>query len=345
MKKLIYISLMVSFIFTACENRDREFPDYDYTTVYFAYQSPVRTLVLGEDMYDNTLDNAHKCKIMATMGGVYENNADRILDVAVDNSLTDNLLFNDGSGRHILPMPSNYYSLAGDMQIVIPSGSISGGIEVQLTDAFFADSLSIENTYVIPLRIESVTNADSILSGKSSKSAPKLFDPADWSVEPKNYILYCVKYVNPWHGSYLRRGLDEGKGSSGNTALDTTIVYHNQYVERDQVVKLVTVSMDEVSLSLATRDKGNSNDIPFELRLVFDSAGKCNISASKGAAYTVSGNGELVKDGDMWGNEERDVLHLKYNVDFGTSVHTFTDTLVIRDRGVAFESFDPVLAE
>ena len=34
---------------------------------------PVRTLVMGEDEYDTALDNAHKCKINATMGGVYAN--------------------------------------------------------------------------------------------------------------------------------------------------------------------------------------------------------------------------------------------------------------------------------
>jgi hypothetical protein len=341
MKKLIYISLIALLLFTACHNQDWEFSDYDYTTVYFAYQTPIRTLVLGEDIYDNTLDNAHRCKIMATMGGVYENTTDRILDVVVDNSLFDSLLF-DGDSSDVLKMPANYYSLANDMQIVIPAGSISGGIEVQLTDAFFADPRSIKNTFVIPLRIESVTNADSILSGKAAITNPNLFIPSDWSVEPKNYVLYCIKYVNPWHGSYLRRGVDEGKGNS-DSGLDTVIYKHNQYVERDQVVKIKTVSLSEASLSLTTRDKGNSTDIPFELRLVFDNAGKCLISASEDASYTIAGDGVLVNDGDMWGNEKRDVLHLKYEVDFGTSTHTFTDTLVIRDRGVAMDIFTPIV--
>lgn len=332
--------MIILSLFISCENQEREFPDYDYTAVYFAYQTPVRTLVLGEDIYDNTLDNAHRCKIMATMGGVYENTTDRILDVAVDNSLFDSLLFGDSS--NVLKMPADYYSLASDMQIVIPAGSISGGIEVQLTDAFFADPRSTRNTFVIPLRIESVTNADSILSGKQAVTNPNLFIPSDWSVEPKNYVLYCIKYVNPWHGSYLRRGVDEGKGNS-DSGLDTVIYKHNQYVERDQVVKIKTISLSEASLSLTTRDRGNSTDIPFELRLVFDNAGKCLISASEDASYTVAGDGELVNDGDMWGNQKRDVLHLKYSVDFGTSTHSFTDTLVIRDRGVAMEIFTPIV--
>ncbi len=342
MKKIIYISLIVLGLFASCENQEWEFPDYDYTTVFFPYQTPVRTIVLGEDLYDNSLDNQHKCLIMATMGGVYENKADRILDVAVDNNMFDSLLFNGDTGSYIIPMPANYYSLASNMQIVIPAGSTSGGIEVQLTDAFFNDPSSIENTYVIPLRIESVTNADSILRGEALIPDPDLFNADNWSVAPKDYILYCIKYINPWGGNYLRRGQDICTGAGGNTALDTNIIYHNEFVERNQVVKLSTVSMNEVDISLTTREAGNLTDLAFDLRLNIDENGSCSVTAPEGASFSVSGSGNFVKDGDSWGGKDRDVLHLKYNVDFGTSVHTFTDTLVIRDRDVVFETFEAV---
>ena len=77
-KSICILSAMACL--TACENADWSFPDYDYTTVYFAYQSPVRTLVLGNDeVFDNTLDNEHKCLIKATMGGVYDNGVNRII--------------------------------------------------------------------------------------------------------------------------------------------------------------------------------------------------------------------------------------------------------------------------
>ena len=62
----------LSLTLASCYNADKEFPDYqDGTTAYFAYQYPIRTLVLGNDIYDNTLDNAHKCRIWSTMGGAY----------------------------------------------------------------------------------------------------------------------------------------------------------------------------------------------------------------------------------------------------------------------------------
>ena len=86
MKRVFLLSLVLLSILTAC-NKDWEFPDYKFSTVYFPYQAPIRTLVLGEDIFDNTLDNQHKFMIMATMGGVYENKKDIGLKVAVENSL------------------------------------------------------------------------------------------------------------------------------------------------------------------------------------------------------------------------------------------------------------------
>lgn len=54
----------------ACRNDSTDFDDFDYTTTYFSYQNPIRTLVLGNDEnVDVTLDNAHKCQIYAVLGG------------------------------------------------------------------------------------------------------------------------------------------------------------------------------------------------------------------------------------------------------------------------------------
>lgn len=342
MKRVFLISLVLLSLLTAC-NKEWEFPDYEYSTVYFPYQSPVRTIVLGEDiLFDNTLDNERKFLIMATMGGVYENNKDITLNVALENSLAQNLKFNSANGDPVVAMPSNYYTLPQDMKITFPAGKLMGGLEVQLTDAFFADPRSIKNTFVIPLKITSVTNADSILRGTSTKTAPDPRLTGDWGVAPKDFVLYAVKYVNPYHGAYLRRGVAEAKGNNGNTSLDTTVIYRNAFVEKDEVVNLFTKSLTQDSVSLNAKNKGNIN-APFQLILNFDNDGKINVTGPANALYTVSGNGQFVKKGDMWGNKQRDVMHLKYQVVFNTTTHNFTDTLVLRDRGVKFETFNPVV--
>lgn len=337
MKKLLFVSCIILTIYSSCSNKVLSFPDYKYTTVYFPYQSPVRTLVLGNDIFDNTLDNEHKCTIMATVGGVYQNTRDVSIAVSVDPALGDNLTFGQG-GSNAIVMPPDYYTLPKDMTIHIPSGNVMGGIEVQLTDAFFADPRAITNTFVIPLRMNSVKNADSILSGKSDLGNADPRIPGNWTATPRNYTLYAIKYINPWHGNYLRRGVEAVKDNAG----DTNIVYHTSFVETDQVCSMGTRSMSGDSLLLNAKSRTNV-DIPFQLSLTFDNNGKCDIKGVASASYTVTGSGEFVKGGDSWGNEKRDVLHLNYSVDFGTSMHNFTDTLVIRDRNVKFEAFAPTV--
>lgn len=344
MKRIILLSCIILVFAAACSNKDSVFPDYKYSTVYFPYQSPVKTLVLGEDIYDNTLDNQHKCLVMATMGGVYENKRDVTLSVVVDNTLGQNLKFESAAGDDVVVMPDNYYSIPAGKEgkLTIPSGKFMGGIEVQLTDAFFQDPRSIKNTFVIPMRITGVVNADSVLSGKSSLANPDRRKAGDWITPPKDYILYAVKYINPYHGTYLRRGLDIVKGAGGNTAMDTTVAYHAQYVEKDELCNLVTTTLNAATVSLNAKLRGNVN-VPFQLMLQFDNQGKCTITHPATASYTISGTGTMVKKGDSWGNEKRDVLHLQYQADFGTTVHSFKDTIVLRDRGVKMETFNPFI--
>jgi hypothetical protein len=51
-----------------------------------------------------------------------------------------------------------------------------------------------------------------------------------------------------------------------------------------------------------------------------------------------------VKKGEKksWGNVDRDALYLNYRVDLSDMAVTSTDTLVLRNRGVAMETFSPV---
>lgn len=170
---------------TSCKSGDQEFDDFDYQTCYFSKQYPVRTIELGNDLYvDLTLDNQHKCQIQAAMGGAYSNPRNIDISIAVDPTLLDGLTFKDGSD--VTLMPENYYQLAAS-NIVIPAGKPVGGVEVQLTDAFFADPLSVTNHYAIPVRMTNATGVDSILSAK-------------------NFTVYAVKYVNRYHGEYINNG-------------------------------------------------------------------------------------------------------------------------------------------
>ena len=80
----IIAAVAAAGVFSSCENGENEFPDFeDGVSVYFAKQYPVRTLVMGDDTYDTSLDNAHRCRIYATMGGAYKGR-DITLEIAAD---------------------------------------------------------------------------------------------------------------------------------------------------------------------------------------------------------------------------------------------------------------------
>ena len=326
---------------TSCTNQDMVYDNFEFQSVYFAYQFPVRTITLGEDVFDTTLDNEHKCRIMATLGGVYSNDKNVTINVEVADPLTAGLLFNP-AGDDVLPMPSNYYSLLSD-KIVISNGQITGGLDVQLTDAFFADPLAIKKTYVIPVEMKKVVNADTILSGKALVANPLKALSTDWSVAPKDYIFYAIKYVNPWDGFYLRRGEDIVKGNNGNTTLDKVIIRRKEFVEYDEVARINTTSLKGIDFPVTVKD-ANGVNINFNLTLTFDENNNCIVSGSN-TVFTASGTGKFVKKGEKnsWGSKDRDALYLDYKVNFQDFNVTTKDTLVLRDRGVTAGVFSPVL--
>lgn len=336
-KSLLILAAMAGALFTACENGDWEFPDYKYSAVYFAYQSPIRTITIGEDeSVDNSLDNEHKCQIMATVSGVYENKKDVEIGIKVDNALCEGFKY-ESTGGDIIPMPASHYTLSDD-KIVIKKGKILGGVTVNLTDAYFNDPKSPELNYVIPVVMTGVQNADTILQGKAQVADPNPLNKADWEVQPKNYTLYAVKYVSKYDSHYLRRGIDTYSGNKTGTE-----IRHGAYVEKDETVDgFSTLGLNKVQWARPTKDAAGEN-IETNLILAFDENGNCTVS-SNSEGVSASGSGKFVAKGDKnsWGGKDRDVLYLDYAMDYD-GIHCVTkDTLVVHYRGVKAEWFNPV---
>jgi hypothetical protein len=342
MKRITIIAITAALLMGifSCQNEKWEFPDFDYKSVYFPYQYPVRTLVLGDYKYDNTNDNSLKFLISARIGGMYENNWEWTVDYTLDNTLADSLLTSLGDTLKLLP--SAYYTIAPASQITIPSGMFYGSVEVQLTDAFLDDTMAHRTHYVLPLRITG-TDADTILSGDplADDSDPRV--AGEWAITPKDFTIFGIKYVNPYHGKYLHRGLSYISENLSGDVVDT-IEYRQRYVEEDEVWSLETSSKDAVVLTGTLRKSPNSPGT-FTLELTFDDSNNCVIASTDDSDFPATGTGSYVVDGDEWGGKLRDAIHLNYTVDDGTHTHTITDTLVFRDKAVAFEEFIPVLAE
>lgn len=356
LKKYIYGTVLgtISLAFASCYNSEHEFPDYEGgTTAYFAYQFPVRTLILGNDIYDNSIDNEHKCRIYATMGGAYHGR-DAVANVVVDESLCDNLYFVDAGGNpstQVTPMPSDYYELLSNT--ISYKGDSRGYVEVRFTDKFFQDPKAIENTYVIPLVMTSVKGIDHILTGTPREGlTPSRTNLEDWDVLAKDYVLYCVKYMNPWQGRYIRRGVDrvtEGGTTTEVVRKDFSLV--NSDVERytenpvnqnDEVCGIITKNMTQAIFPVSFKTSGAS--ILCNLILTFN-GNQCTISTDD-ENVTVTGSGEFIPKGSgkpeykdyQWQGEgkpdERDILRLSYDVNFESSnIQVSTnDTLVVQTR-------------
>ena len=340
---------------TSCYNSDNDFPDYEGgTTAYFAYQFPVRTLVLGNDIYDNTLDNEHKCRIWATMGGAYNGRSANV-DVVVDPTLCDNLWFVDEGGNpsfNVTPMPSDYYQLLSN---TIPyNGDTRGYVEVQFTDKFFSDPKAIENTYVIPLVMQKATGIDHILTGTPREGlSPSRTNTEDWEVLAKDYVLYLVKYMNPWQGKYIRRGLDNVTENGKTTTIvrkDSSLVKtdlehytENPVNQNDEICSIKTKNMTQAIFTTSFKTSGAS--LPCNLLLTFN-GNQCTIS-TEDENVTVTGSGEYIVKGTekqeykdyQWGSNngqpvQRDILRLAYNVKFNDKniEVTTADTLVVQTR-------------
>lgn len=338
MKKILVI-LALFTVLIACENQKNDFPDFDYTAAYFPYQYPVRTLVLGDYIYDNANDNAHKFLISAGFGGVYQNKMDRVIDVELFESLCDSVRF-ASTGDTVRLMPPAYYTLSSPDKIIIPAGMFNGNIEVQLADAFFDDTLAYRLGYVIPMRIVGSADVDSILRGKTSKVDPDPRVVKQWDIVPKDFTMFSVKFINAYHGKYLHRGTSVVRDAT--IALDTT-VYHQKYVVDDEIWALVTTGKNQVSV------KGNIHSAEalmagsFTILLNFLDNGNCTIVQAKGSPFTITGTGKFASGTETWGEKKRDAIYLNYSFSNGVYTYNATDTLVIRDRDVRLEVFTPTV--
>ena len=310
------LALMASF--TACENGDQAFDDYEGgTTAYFAYQSPVRTIVLGDDEYDTTLDKAHKLKILATFGGSY-NGRNATVNVAVDNSLCDNLTFADGTP--VKAMPKEYYQLSTTAFNF--NGGMQGGTEVQLTDDFFKDPDAVKNTYVIPLVMQNQTGFDRIATGtlKEGKTGSRT-NASIWETAPRDYVMYCVKYQNKYSGWWL---------TNHNTSTEN--------IEKASQVQITTRTLNSSVYTVEFQE--GSKILKADLLLTFDDKENCTItSLTDGVKAT--GSGSWADNGiHSWNNKDRDLMELNAEITFAGGVKkNLNEKLVWWRSGVSKEEF------
>src|SRR3990170_395987 len=265
MKKILML-LIFGVVISACY--DDYILDYEYDAIYFPYQEDVRTFVVGEGM---------KIKFGVALGGVRENTRDRTISYQLDNSLISpaTLALMQGSsanyiknsvGSELKLLPSDYYTLSDDSNIVIKKGEHSGTVTLTPDSAaFLADPETLKATYAIPLRIVS-TDAD-----------------ADSVLQTKDYAVIALKYENMLFGNYWHGGRTIVKDPSG-TPIDTTLYHTTIPAPEAKVWKLSTV--EPFALTSDGVSDISSSSQP-EMKITLDAGGNVVVSAVAGASFQV----------------------------------------------------------
>ena len=162
MKNLLFsvfkgvVMCSVVYGFASCGFDDDELT-YPYSSVLFTYQDYTRNIVVGEGLSLNA---------GIVLAGFVNNNSDRVVQYVIDPALVTDDWEMQESGKSVLP--SAYYRLGHPSQIVVPKGQLKGYLPIVMDSvAFLSDPKSMTGEYILPIRLVSSADVDSILYEKS----------------------------------------------------------------------------------------------------------------------------------------------------------------------------------
>jgi hypothetical protein len=306
MKKLsAFIVLMIAL--TSCY--EDYIKDFDYDSVYFVYQTDVRTVVVGEGM---------NFEIGAALGGVTQNTRDRKVSFRIENSLVQPSVLTAMKAQtgyiktamtpvtSLLPLPASYYSLSNDHELVIKAGFHVGTIVLKVDSSkFLADAATLVPNYALGLYITDA-DADSILPAKRSK-------------------VIAVKYENMLFGNYWHGGVTIIRNEAG-LALDTISYYTAIPQPENKVWTLKTVGPN----TLVTNGFSDQVTTKDEIRLTLDGT-VITVGSSTGASFQVAPDGPSSFNRPKLLQDRKLFLKYKYKNSQGNWCYA-TDTLTFRNR-------------
>lgn len=307
MKKIFFILIVLTGLSSCYEDYLK---DYYYDSIYFPYQLNVRTLVVGEGM---------KIQIGVQLGGVRENNRDRIVNYHLDSSLLNNSVLTamkEGVQHISDPMstvtelkllPTGYYSLSDNNKFIIKKGKHSGVITLNADSAtFLSDVSTLSPIYVLPFRITSA-DADTVLTAK-------------------NYSVIGLKYENLLFGNYWHGGVTIENDDQGNIV--NTINYPTTIPSPDSRAWILTTVAPNALVSNGVSNISNSSKP--ELKITLEE-GNIIISSVSGATYQVEPDGTSSFNRSKLLQERKIFLSYKYQNENSNWCYA-KDTLTFRNR-------------
>jgi len=307
MKKIIALLFIVAAVSACYEDY---ITDYDFDGIYFPYQLDVRTFIVGEGM---------KIKFGAALGGVRENDRDRVVNYQIDNTLINptTLAAMKGEAAYIKNsvtavnelklLPSNYYSVTDNSKIVIKKGEHSGTVTLKPDSAkFLSDPATLVATYALPLKI---TSAD-----------------ADKVLDDKKTVVIGFKYENMLFGNYWHGGVTVEKDAAG--AIVKTTNYFTQIpIPEAKIWKLTTV--EPFALTINGVSDISSSPKP-EMKIALN-GGNVIVSPAAGATFQVQPDGGSTYNQAKLLQNRKIFLSYKYQNAAGNWCYA-KDTLTFRNR-------------
>jgi len=310
MKKLFYV-LFLSLAVSSCY--DDYIKDFDYTSVYFAYQTNVRTVVVGEGM---------KIEVGPTLGGVMENTKDRQVNFTLDpllvtpamlttmqtssmNSIKDYV----AGLTELKLMPADYFTVSNNL-FTIKKGQHSASVVIRPDSVkFLSDPATLKAQYVLPFRI-TTADVDSIL-------------PA------KNYAVIGLRYESMLFGNYYHGGVTTVKDAAGNVVKDAAGIekitkYYTKIPQPDaNVWSLKTVAPFQLVTNQISNVAGS-----FMITL---NGGTVTVSKAAGSTVDVQPDGVSTYNQAKLLQNRKIILNYKYANADGTTSYA-QDTLTFRNR-------------
>ena len=304
MKKITIAFLLLMGIMSSCY--EDYIKDFDYTSIYFMYQTDVRTFVVGEGM---------KIEVGAALGGIRENTRDRVVNFTMDDKLvTADILAAMKVGANYIkeavlpvtalkPMPTDYFTISDKGKMVIKAGQHSGSVVIKADSArFLQDAATLNPVYAIPFYINTA-DADSVL-------------PA------KRYAVVALKYESMLFGNYWHGGVTTVKDATGKV-IKTTNYFTSIPSPESKVMVLKTVA----PFSLVTN---KISDQAGSLKITLN-GNKVTVSQATGSKVEVLPDGESTYNQPKLLQNRKIFLRYKYaNADGTTSFAQ--DTLTFRNR-------------
>lgn len=306
--KKIFIFLIISVATYSCY--DDYVNDFDYSSVYFTYQTDVRTFVVGEGM---------SIKIGVALGGVMENNINRSVGFTFDEDLvTPEMLTTMKSGTpyikdavkdvtNLLPIPASHFTLSDNSNMIIKPGYHSGYVIMRADSVnFLSDPATLQANYVIPLRITSANDIDTV-------------------IKSKEYTVIGLKYENMLFGNYWHGGVTTIKDASGNTI--NTVRYKTVIPSPDaKTWALKTVAPNALTVNGYSDVKTNKPEIMLTLN-----GGSIIINSVAGADKEILPDGASTFNQAKLLQDRKIILSYKYDNGDGTTSYA-QDTLTFRNR-------------